>query len=157
MKKYNILLLLLIVMGIASCVARRNTMPVSMLNTQVNFNYDDIEYIGDVTGTSVQSYLFGVIPIGGRRNHVGVFTGGFNNPQIIPNINLPRRGLNNALYDALQSKPDADYVIPVSYKVETNFMPFGRKVTLTVRAKAIKIRPKKPEPARPINTESDKE
>jgi hypothetical protein len=150
MKRNNIVFGLFFIFLIVSCVSRRNTMPVSPLNTQVNFNYDDIEYISDVTGTSTQSYLFGIIPIGGRRNHSGVFT---TNNQVIPAafLRVPnRRGLNNALYDALQSKPDADYVIPVSYKIETTFMPFGRKVTLTVRAKAIKIRPKKPEPARPV-------
>lgn len=132
----------------SSCVVRKNALPVSSLNTQINLNYDDLEYIGEVTGTSTQSYLFGIIPIGGRRNHQGVFTGGVISTGV--NLNpLNRRGVSNALYDALSSKPDADYVVPISYKVESHIMPFGRKETITIRAKAIKIRPKQPEPVRP--------
>ena len=100
MKKNTALYIILFIALLSSCVMKKTAMPVSTINTQVLFNYDDLEYIGDVTGTATQTYLFGVIPIGGRRNHQGVFSGSIiSSPQA---FNLSRRGVNNALYDALQ-------------------------------------------------------
>jgi hypothetical protein len=151
MRNQLLLYTIALLTSFSSCVIRKTATPVSSVNTQVNFLYDDLEYINDVTGTSSQTYLFGIIPIGGRRNHRGIFaTNIINSPA---NVNLNKRGVNNALYDALASNPDADYIIPVSYKVESYIMPFGRKETLTIRAKALKIRPKKAEPARPQKVE----
>jgi hypothetical protein len=152
--KKSIIYFILIISLASSCVIRKSAMPVSTINTQVLLNYDDLEYIGDVTGTSTQTYLFGIIPIGGRRNHQGVFAGNIISSPVA--INLNRRGVNNALYDALSSRPDADYIIPVSYKVETQILFGGRKETITVRAKVVKIRPKTPEPVRPADKEDKK-
>ena len=151
MRKYIFIYITIIISLVSSCIVRKNAMPVSTINTQVVFNYDDLEYIGDVTGTSTQTYLLGVIPIGGRRNHKGIFAGNLINSPA--NVNLNKRGVNNALYDAMASQPDADYLIPVSYKVESQVMPFGRKETITIRAKAVKIRVKKAEPVRPVDTD----
>jgi hypothetical protein len=148
MKRLAYSIIVVIGLVFSSCVVRKNATPVSTINTQINLNYDDLEYIGEVSGTSTQNYLFGVIPIGGRRNHQGVFAGAMIAAG--PNFNpTNKRGVMNALYDALGAKPDADYIIPVSYKVETHVMAFGRREIITIRAKAVKIRPKQPEPQRP--------
>ncbi len=156
MKLYKYIYFFLFLTLLSSCVVRKNAVQTSPFNTQVNFVYDDIEYITEVSGTSTQSYLFGLIPVGGRRNHQGVFSTTFLNNSPVT-LKLNKRGLNNALYDAISSKPDADYIIPVSYKVETTVMFFGRKETLTVKAKAVKIRNKKAEPNRPVNTIEEEE
>ncbi len=151
MRKHLFIYVVVIVSLVSSCIVRKNAMPVSSINTQVIFNYDDLEYIGDVTGTSTQTYLFGIIPIGGRRNHRGIFASNIIGSPV--SVNLNKRGINNALYDALASQPDADYLIPVSYKIQSQIMPFGRKETITIRAKAVKIRLKKAEPTRPVKIE----
>ncbi len=117
MRKYIVIYIITFITAFSSCVVRKNATPVSPVNTQVNLNYDDLEYIGEVTGSSTQTYLFGIIPIGGRRNHQGVFASNIISSPI--SLNLNKRGVNNALYDALTSKPDADYIIPVSYKMES--------------------------------------
>ncbi|HRD38442.1 MAG TPA: hypothetical protein PLC65_07410, partial [Bacteroidia bacterium] len=52
------------------------------------------------------------------------------------------RAYNNALYDALKQKNDADFVLPLSSESTTNRAFLGKKVTLNVRAKAFKIKTK---------------
>jgi hypothetical protein len=53
---------------------------------------------------------------------------------------LLNRGYNNALYDALMAKPDADFVLPVSFIVETKRMFLGRMETVTIKGRAFKIK-----------------
>ena len=119
-----------------SCTMRQKATPLAPINAQVNFNMDDLEYIGEVTGNTVQSYVFG-IPYGGRQYHSGILL----NQQPGLGLNLPQsRGLNNALYDALMQSPDADFVLPVSYETVTEQQFLGRKVNLTVKAKAFRIK-----------------
>lgn len=138
MKNFRILMLLaLIVMVATSCTVRQKATPVSPILTQVNFNMEDLEYVGDVVGKTTQSYFL-VIPYGGRRYTRGILSStGLGGGQ--PGI-LASRGWNNALYDALMSKPDADFVLPVSYETTVDRMFLGRQETLTVRAKAYRIR-----------------
>lgn len=118
-----------------SCTRQFKSTPVAPVNVQVNVSMDDLEYVGEVTGTSTQSYLFGVLPIGGRRFHTGSLSqqSGF--------LSLPtNRGTANAMYDALQSQADADFVLPVSVEQTTNVMFLGNVTTYTVRAKAYRIK-----------------
>ncbi len=138
MKNFRILMLLaLIVMVATSCTVRQKATPVSPILTQVNFNMDDLEYVGDVVGKTTQSYFL-IIPYGGRRYTRGILSSsGVGGGQ--PGI-LATRGWNNALYDALMSKPDADFVLPVSYETTIDRMFMGRQETLTVRAKAYRIK-----------------
>ncbi len=133
------LLPLLAVIFLSSCRVMTKTIPVSSLNAQVNFSMDDLEYIGDVTGTATQTTLLGIIPVGGRRNHSGVLgsQAGFN-----LNVIGDRRAMQNALYDALMSKPDADFVLPISSYSVSDQMFLGNKETLTVRAKAFRLKTK---------------
>jgi len=138
MKNFRIMMLLaLIVMVATSCTVRQKATPVSPILTQVNFNMDDLEYVGDVVGKTTQSYFL-IIPYGGRRYTRGILSSsGMGGGQ--PGI-LATRGWNNALYDALMSKPDADFVLPVSYETTVDQMFMGRQETLTVRAKAYRIK-----------------
>jgi hypothetical protein len=140
MKNFKILMLLaLIVMVATSCTIRQKATPVSPINTQVNFTMEDLEYVGDVVGKTTQSYFL-FIPYGGRRYTSGVLSNtGVGGGQ--PGI-LNSRGWNNAIYDALMSKPDADFVLPVSYETTTDQMFMGRQETLTIRAKAYRIKTK---------------
>lgn len=122
---------------VSSCTVYRKGTPAAPLEVRVNFSMDDLEYIGDVSGTSVQSYVIG-IPVGGRRYTVGttiapigLLTGGGLS-----------RGEQNALYDALLQKPDADFILPLSIESKRNVGFLGSKVTYTLRAKAFRLKSK---------------
>ncbi len=134
--KYLVLAALAVVMLVSSCTMHRKAVPLTPINAQINFDMDDLEYMGDVTGQSEQSYVL-FLPYGGRRYHAGsLMPQGFS-------IALPNnRGYNNALYDALQQKPDADLVLPVSFEVTTYQQFLGRRDVLQIRFKAYKIKSK---------------
>ena len=133
MKK--ILLLLAVVMLIASCTTTKKATPTSPVNFQVNLNLNDLDYIGEATGTSTQNYVLG-IPIGGRKYKAGVTNSNFGLGT------MSGRGFNNAMYDALKSVPDADFVLPISYEKVKDQMFMGSKVTLIIKTKAFKIKKK---------------
>ena len=89
-----------------------------------------------MSGTATQTTLLGVIPIGGRRFHVASIGGG----GLVP---VPQgRLFNNALYDALMQRENADFVLPLSSSSVQDGMFLGNKTTLTVRAKAFRIKSK---------------
>lgn len=136
MMKIKILSLIAGVMVLASsCTTMRKSIPTSPINTQVNLTYNDLVYVGEVTGTSTQSYVLG-IPYGNRRNVSGV--------SALPgSVSVPfsqNRGFNNAMYDALMSRADADFILPISVETKTNVMFLGREETITIRAKAFRIK-----------------
>ncbi len=140
MKKYTYILVLIsaVIMSMSSCTVRQKAVPLTPVNAQINFDMDDLEYIGDIVGETEQSYALGVIPYGGRKYHAGVLL-----PQGGLGILLPNnRGVNNALYDALMQRPDADFVMPVAYERTTEQQFLGRRVNFTVRCKAYKIKNK---------------
>jgi len=137
--KYTILALVAVTLLASSCTSYRRSVPVTPIIAQVNFDMDDLEFIGEATGTAEQSYVIG-LPIGGRKYHtaatvsqLGAGLGG-----LIPN----NRGYNNALYDALMKFPTADFVMPVSVNVTTSHQFLGRRENLTVRFKAYRIKNK---------------
>lgn len=135
-KSYLLVLLAGMLMTISSCRTTQKAVAVAPINVQVNFSMDDLEYIGDVTGTSAQSYVMG-IALGGRKYHSGVLLSqSFG-------VSLPQsRGYNNALYDALNQMPNADFVLPVSYDVTVDQMFMGRKENISLRCKAYRIKNK---------------
>jgi hypothetical protein len=53
--------------SLSSCVMKQKAVPLTPINAQINFDMDDLEFIGDVTGSTTQSYLLGVIAYGGRK------------------------------------------------------------------------------------------
>jgi hypothetical protein len=136
MKKIKaiILLPLAVVLLFSSCTVYTKTIAGTSVETQVQFRMEDLEYIGDVSGTASQSFLLGFIPIGDRRNHVANIGGG----GLIGNNRLQ----NNALYDALMQREDADFVLPLSTSSVRDQMFLGHRTTLTVRAKAFRIKSK---------------
>jgi hypothetical protein len=151
MKSNFYFLLISLIVVTSSCSFRRvgKSLPSSSINTQVNLTMDDLEYIGEVKGASIQTYLLG-FPIGGKRQNfgqVGVGNGGFSRVSFFSR----NRGMNNALYNALSSQPDADFVLPISFDFEVNKMFLGRKVKINIRAKAFKIKIKTPEATEPGN------
>ena len=117
----------------------RKITPVSPINTIVNLQSDDLEYVGEVTGTAEQTYIFGGIPVGGRLNHyVVVNQSGSELLSLIPT----RRGVRNAVYDALNKKPDADFIIPISYDITIDRMFLGRKENVNARVKVFRFKTK---------------
>lgn len=123
----------------SSCTMREKAVPLAPMNVQVEFDMDDLEYIGDVTGVTTQSYVFGIIPYGGRQYHRGTLL----SQGMLGGVQLPRtRGFNNALYDALQEQPDADFLLPISIEQTTEQQFLGRVVTLKIKAKAFRIKSK---------------
>ncbi|MBX7203359.1 MAG: hypothetical protein K1X77_09830 [Bacteroidia bacterium] len=117
----------------------RRITPVSPINTIVNMQSDDLEYVGEVTGSSEQSYVFGSLPIGGRLNHyVVVNQSGSELLSLVP----MRRGVRNAVYDALNKKPDADFIIPISYEITIDRMFLGRKEKVNARVKVFRFKTK---------------
>jgi hypothetical protein len=136
-KLINIILIFLVIILASSCTITRKGVPTVPMNFQINLDMTNLEYLGEVTGTSTQAYFLG-IPLGGRKYTAGVSmpTGIFLPP--IPHS----RGMNNAMYDALLSKPDADFVLPVSYVTVRQQMFLGSKVKLTLKTKAFKLKTK---------------
>lgn len=135
MKKImNLIVALGAVVLASSCTMLSKSVATSGLNTQVNLTMDNLEYVGDVTGSATQYYALG-IPVGGRKYYTAS-VGGLNLTSVVS------RGYNNALYDALMQKPDADFVLPLATEEKSNRMFLGRKQMITVRAKAFKIKSK---------------
>ena len=138
MKKLKALVLLplAVVLLFSSCTVYTKTIAgPSQVEAQVQFRMEDLEYIGDVSGTASQSVLLGFIPIGNRLNHranIGGPGGGFLNTRLF----------NNALYDALMQRENADFVLPLSTSSVRDQMFLGHRTTLTVRAKAFRIKSK---------------
>lgn len=136
MKNKIFILLAGIALLASSCTVNRKTVPGAPIHAQVQLSMADMDYVGDVTGTATQSYVLGIIPVGGRRFHEGRVTN--QGLGIIPNL----RGVDNAMYDALTQRPDADFVLPFATTRTINYMFLGRKETITVKAKAFKLRTK---------------
>lgn len=146
MRIYNrVFLVFLSLLLLSSCstltIVGRSTPSVNM-NAQFNFGMEDLEYLGEVKGVSVQSYVLG-LPIGGRRKYYGEV--GIATPNSLSRkFRINNRGYDNALYDALNSKPDADFILPISTTTQVSRMFLGKKVYLTIRGKAFKLKEKKP-------------
>jgi hypothetical protein len=125
----------------SSCTMNNRLMQGAPLSVQMNISMADLEYVGDVTGTSTQSYVLG-IPYGGKKYYTANLDYFPASRFSVPLVGGNNRGMNNAMYDAMQQRPDADFLIPfnVEEKVHQEFL--GRKVVLTVKAKAFKIKAK---------------
>ncbi|MCX6297194.1 MAG: hypothetical protein NTX97_14275 [Bacteroidetes bacterium] len=134
MKKILIFSTFALLLFVSSCTMQNKTISGAPIEARVNFVSSDLEYVGDVTGSATQYYVLG-IPYGGRKYHTAS-TGG-----LLSAVNFDR-AYNNALYDALSQKSDADFVLPLSSESTTEYSFLGKKVTLKVRAKAFKIKAK---------------
>lgn len=135
MKKILMASVVAVVLGLSSCTMQNKTIAGAQLDARVNFDRSDLEYVGEVTGSATQYYVLG-IPYGGRRFHTANIGGSFVTTQSFD------RAYNNALYDALKQKTDADFVLPLSTESTTYRAFLGKKVVLNVRAKAFKLKMK---------------
>ena len=135
MKKI-IYLLIGCVLLVTSCTMTSRVSPMTQVNVQINFDMDDMEYIGDVTGSAEQHYYL-TMPYGGRKYYSGqiYMPGQFN-------LVGSDRAVQNALYDALLSKPDADFIMPLSFEIKEQKVFLGSLKKITVRGKAFKIKTK---------------
>ena len=116
---------------VSSCTLTQISRPGAPVNVQVNFDMSDLDYVGEVSGTAEQHYILG-LPFGGRRYYTGVIGGGFGLD----------RAMNNAMYDALLSKPDADFILPVSIETKVTRVFLGKTKKVSVNGKAFKIKTK---------------
>lgn len=124
----------------SSCTMNRKSMQGAPLSVQMNITMSDLEYVGDVTGTSTQSYVLG-IPYGGKRYYSSSVDYFPASQFAIPFLGS-NRGMNNAMYDAMKQRPDADFVIPFNVEEVVHQEFLGSKRTLTIKAKAFKIKSK---------------
>ncbi|MBN2486136.1 MAG: hypothetical protein JXB34_09200 [Bacteroidales bacterium] len=137
MKKIkSIIPVLLTALVFASCTVYQTSVPQANVQARLNVAMSDLEYIKDITGTSTQTYVAG-LPVGGekyRQASVSGIAGG------LVNVNIRNRGYNNALFNALESVPDADFVLPVSFEVVSERMFLGREDSVVVKVKAFKLK-----------------
>jgi hypothetical protein len=117
---------------------QKSVAPSASLNVQLNLSLNDMEYITDTVIKVKQSYVLG-LPYGGPRYKTG---------QLVLQDNIPsylkrNRAFNRAIFEALTAYPDADYVMPASYKLEKHMMFLGREEELTLKLKILKIPSKK--------------
>ena len=131
----SILILGLTLILLGSCTLSRRNISSVPVNAQLNLTSADLDFIGEVQGAAVQSYVLG-LPIGGEK---------YKKINIMSNvlttyINLQSRGVNNALVDALDKTSGIDFVIPVSMKVYTDQMFLGRKDSVVVTVKTFKLK-----------------
>ena len=119
---------------LASCTMTSRTAPMAAVNVQVNFDMDDLEYIGEATGTAEQHYFLGMA-YGGRKYYSGqvYMPGQFSMGGL-------DRAVKNAMYDALMSKPDADIVLPFTFETKEQKVFLGKLKKITIRCKAFKLK-----------------
>jgi len=121
---------------LGSCTVYKSSVPQAGVQARLNVDMNDLQYIKDVSGTANQSYFMG-LPIGGDKYKRGMVT---NNPGGLQDLSrLRERGVSSAMYNALQSAPDADFVLPLSLEVISRKMFLGREDSIVVRAKAFKL------------------
>jgi hypothetical protein len=95
-----------------------------------------MQYLKEVTGTATQSYVMG-LPYGGEKYRQASVSNMAGN---LIGANLRTRGLNNALYNALQQVPDADFIMPINLEVKSDRMFLGRQDSIIVKVKAFKLK-----------------
>ena len=138
MKKIKVTYLLagFILTFASSCTMNSKMITSAPIFTQVQLTMNDLEYVGEVTGTATQSYVLG-LPYGGRRYMVGSVGNG-----MLGGVAPTDRAIANASYDALMQKPDADFILPFAATQKTQYQFLGKKKTVTLRAKAFRIKTK---------------
>ncbi|HEX2395128.1 MAG TPA: hypothetical protein VHI78_07270 [Bacteroidales bacterium] len=137
MNKLKLFLPLAIIIFVSSCTVYKSSLPQAGVQAQVNIAMSDLEYVKDATGTATQSYLLG-LPIGGTKYKRGFVSNSAGELLRIPSVG--ERGVNSAMYDALLSVPNADFVLPVSMEVVSNKMFLGREDSIMVKVKAFRLK-----------------
>jgi hypothetical protein len=137
MKINRSIIILSISAVLTGCFTQKAVSPSANMQVQLNLLPTNMEYIIDTTVTVKQSYVLG-IPYGGPRYQVG---------QLVDNKHVPlkikrNRAFNRALFEVLKKYPDADFVLPLSYRIEKNIMFLGREEELVLKVKLMRIAPK---------------
>ncbi len=128
------LFIVLVAFLLSSCYMQKSLAPSSSLNVQLNLSLNDMEYIADTVIKVKQSYVLG-LPFGGERYKIGQMV----LPDNFPSYIKRNRAFNRAVFEALTAYPDADFVIPASYKLEKHIMFLGSEEELTLKLKLMKI------------------
>lgn len=136
MKKI-IYLLIGCVLLTSACTVTKRRAPATRVNVQINLDMDDMEYLGEVTGSAEQHYFLGMA-YGGRK----YYSGEIYYPGTGFSMAGMDRAVQNAMYDALLSKPDADIIFPFSYETKIQRVFLGSLKKITIRGKAFKIKTK---------------
>lgn len=137
MIKLKLFLPLAIIILLSSCTVYKSSLPQAGVQAQVNIEMSDLEYVKDATGAATQSYLIG-LPIGGTKYKRGFVSNSAGDLLRLPSVG--ERGVNSAMFDALMSVPNADFVLPVSMEVVSNKMFLGREDSIIVRVKAFRLK-----------------
>jgi hypothetical protein len=136
--KSLLLIAVLSLLIFSSCSVNRKSISSAPLNATVNFTMDDLEYLGEIQGTATQNYVLG-IPYGRTNYNYGRVLNQFMG---MPVQTIQRRVISQALYTAMSQKGNADFILPLSSETKTDFLFLGRKETVTVKAKAFRIKSK---------------
>lgn len=129
----GIIFILMLVL-LTSCIMQKSVAPSASLNVQLNLSFNDMEYIADTVIKVKQSYVLG-LPYGGKRYKIGQLVMQDNFPHYIKRS----RTFNRAIFEALNAYPDADFVLPVNYRVDKHMMFLGREEELTLKLKLLKM------------------
>ena len=140
-----LLLGFMVIAGFSSgCTSVFKRYPYGMIDPTVSLqplSRDQYLVLGDVTGQSRGGYLFGFIPtmMGGPK----VVSGSLND-SVASRLQAPGLGKieQQALYNALESQPDADGIIALRViKGEEMKIPLlYTEISVTIKGKAVKIK-----------------
>jgi len=125
------------------CTAMLKSYPYSMAGTKTTLaplQRDQYEILGDVDGRAEGSTILGFQSIeGGNKNFSGSFGGGFAMGIMTEGLDAIEQA---ALYNAMESQPDADGIIAVRIiKGESFSLGFlFSKESVEIKGKAIKIK-----------------
>jgi hypothetical protein len=149
MKKMGLLTLLGVTLVTVGCTKIFKGYPYSMVNPNVSLqplSRDQYVILGDVEGRAEGGYLFGFIPLNGGQPKT--FSGNLSQG-MAAKISARMQGIaemgpieQEALYNAMESQPDADGIIAIRIiKGEMTHIPFlFTKESVTLKGKAIKIK-----------------
>ena len=127
----------------AGCAASLKSYPYSMAGTKTTLaplQRDQYEILGDVDGRAEGSTILGFSSIeGGNKNFTGSFGGGMPMGVMMEGLDTIEQA---ALYNAMESQPDADGIIAVRV-IKGDLFSLGflfSKESVEIKGKAIKIK-----------------
>ena len=132
MRNVSLVLLLLAVVMSAGCSMSGNSIPqgyVGRIGLQNMSTTSSYEILGPAEGTSTGGRLFFIIPIGmeNKFGNIGVMNP-FQNPVQAA-----------AVYNAIESVPDADMIIAPRFSIVSKNYLIYREDTVTVKGKAVRF------------------
>jgi len=149
MKKIGLLVLFGGALVAVGCTSLLKSYPYSMVNPNVSLQplaRDQYVILGDVEGRAEGARLFGFIPL--NQGQPKTFSGNLSQG-MAAKISARMQGIaqmgpteQEALYNAMESQPDADGIIAIRIiKGELTHIPFiFTKESVTLKGKAIKIK-----------------